>query len=358
MWKSGLIASVLVMMAGACHAAESVPDLEKRFRADTTPILMSYDITYRFLGMELGFLGRMELVTSTGKWKHRVSGEEIPAAFIDVRVRSKDCLAGEGGRSRINDRMVAVLELPSMNALVFAKETDERLNPIFGRTSLSRAVSCYDTQSGSLDYYRNNFVTGNLSTNLTAPEAIFDLSRRVGVVMGFLEARYLQGESATVTPDAGKIAVNLDGQVVKVALVTEPAKSPACFDKRRFSTLHIETAMDRNAPVRAREFHAWGMLFRDLAAEIGDDSLKQAAEKAPINALVPLVMDYELALGSVRVVMKSSIVGDSSGRATAISESPEPVHEEHPATRDGLSANLGHEGAEINLAAKEPHQQL
>jgi hypothetical protein len=353
-----LIGAGVVMLAGAVFGAESMAEMEKRFHPETAPIRMTYDITYRFLGMELGFLGRMELVASTGKWKERVSGNEIPVAFIDVRVRSKDCLKGEGGRSRINDRMVAVLEIPSMNALIFAKEADERLNPVFGRSSVVRTVSCYDTQSGTLDYVGLNLATGNLSTNLSAPEAIFELSRKIGGVMSFLAARYTQDGTVKLPPDAGKIAVNLDGQVVKVALLTNPAKSPVCLDHRRFPSLHVATAMERGSTVRAREFHAWGVLFSDLAKAVGDDGLKQAVVTAPINALVPLVMDYELALGSVRVVMKGSAVGEASPVSSSVVESPEPVDEKHAAADNRLSAHLGHEGGPLQAAAKEPHQRL
>ncbi len=354
----GLIGLAMVTMAGGVLGAESVAEMEKRFTADAAPIRMTYDITYRFLGLELGFLGRMEMVTSTGKWRHRINDTEVPAAFIDVRVRSKDCLSGAGGRTRINDRIVAVLELPSMNALVFAKETDERLRPVFGRTSVSHAISSYDTQSGNLQYFRNNFITGNVSTNLTAPEAIYELSRKIGGIMSFLAASYLQDPSAVLQADAGKIAVNLDGQVVKLELLTKPAKSPVCLDRQRLKSLQIETAMERGAPVRAREFHAWGMLFKDLAVVVGDDGLKQAAATAPVNAVVPLVMDYELALGSVRVVMKSSEVGERSSVLSAVPEGPEPVGEKHPATSDRLSANFGQEGAGSQPVAQEPHRQL
>jgi hypothetical protein len=348
----------LVMGVGTVHGAESVAEMEKRFTAGTTPIHMTYDITYRCLGMELGFLGRMEMVTSTGKWKHRVTGAEVEAAFIDVRVRSKDCLKGEGGRTRINDRIVAVLELPSMNALVFVKETDERLRPVFGRTSVSHAVSSYDTQAGHLEYVRNNLITGDVSTNLTAPEAIYELSRKIGGIMSFLAARYSQEVATGVPSDAGKIAVNMDGQVVKLELLTQLTKSPVCLDRRRLTSLQIETVMERGAPVRAREFHAWGMLFKDLAVVIGDDGLTQAAATAPVNAVVPLVMDYELALGSVRVVMKSSGVGERSPVLSSIPEGPESVGEKDAATRDRLSANFGQDGAGAKPVAQEPHRQL
>ncbi len=357
-WMVGLIGFGVVLLAGVVSGVESIEEMEKRFHRETAPIRMSYDITYRFLGMELGFLGRMELVASTGKWKQRVSGNEIPVALIDVRVQSKDCLRGEGGRSRINDRMVAVLEIPSMNALVFAKEADERLNPMFGRSSTVRTVSCYDTQSGTLDYVGLNLVTGSLSTNLSSPEAIFQLSRKIGGIMTFLKARYEEDESAMVSADAGKIAVNLNGQVVKLMLLTNPAKSPVCLNRRRFESLHVATAMERGSVARAREFHAWGVPFSYLATAVGDDGLKQAAVTAPINALVPLVMDYELALGSVRVVMRDSTVGGVLPAATAVAEGPEPVGEEHATAHNRLGARLGHEGAPLQTAVQDPHQRL
>lgn len=355
--KVGLLVA-LCLLAARLSAMESLEDVSRRFHGTAAPVRMTYDITYRFLGMELGFLGRMEMISTIGTWKHSRSGTDVPAVFVDIRVRSKDHLRGAGGRTRINDRMVAVLELPDMNAMLFAKEMDEQLNPVFGRTAISRAVSCYDAQGGKMVYCKRDLVTGQVSTNLTAPEALYRLTRQVGDILTFLEWHYRGEPQEKIPADAGTIAVNLDGRVVRIRLVAERGRSPSCLDRNRFDSLYIRTVMEKGAPVRSRDFQAWGMPFSELAGKVGDPALEAAARQAPVDALVPLVMDYELALGAVRVVLVESVVREAESASRPGSEGPESMGQEDATAGDGFRGQLGRKGREAKLVVEEPDERL
>lgn len=355
--KLGLLVA-LCLLAARLSAMESLEDVSRRFRGTATPVRMTYDITYRFLGMELGYLGRMDLISTIGTWKHSRTGTDVPAVFVDIRVRSKDHLRGAGGRTRINDRMVAVLELPDMNAMLFAKEMDEQLNPVFGRTSVSRAVSCYDAQGGTMEYCKRDLITGVVSTNLTAPEALYRLTRQVGDILTFLELHYRGEPQERIPADAGTIAVNLDGRVVRIRLVAERGRSPSCMDCYRFDSLYIRTVMEKGAPVRSRDFQAWGMPFSELAGKVGDPALEAAARQAPVDALVPLVMDYELALGAVRVVLVESVARESAVASLPDGKGPEPVSQENAAAGNGFRGQLGSKGRDSEPVVEEPDKRL
>ncbi len=359
MMRRRLVFVILLFVASVrVYGAESLAELARRFHGQCLPVKMTYDIRYRFLGMDLGQLGRMELVSTIGQWDHRVTGAAVPAVFLEIRVRSMDSLRGAGGRTRINDRMVAVLDLPGMNALVFAKELDQELNPVFGRSSTSRAVSCYDTQGGAMEYCKRDLRTGVVSTNLTAPEAMFALSRKVGGILSFLDDSY-RGTAVNRGISGGDaVAVNLEGRVVSIRLVTEPARSPSCLDRRRFEALHIRAVPEGGAAVRARDFQAWGLPFSELARVTGDNALREAARQAPVDAIVPLVMDYELALGSVRVVLAGSGVESLPDSLAAAPEGPETMGQEDPAAGDGLGAQFGQHRAKAEPVVEEPQQSL
>ncbi len=347
----------VILLAVRLQAMESLDDVSSRFQGQAAPVRMTYDITYRFLGMELGYLGRMELVSTMGTWKHGRTGKEVPAVLVDIRVRSKDHLRGEGGRTRINDRMVAVLDVPGMNALVFAKEIDQQLNPVFGRSSVSRAVSFYDAQGGFMEYRKRDLLTGTVSTNLTAPEALYRLSQQVGTILSFLDLKY-RGESTGKLPaDAGTIAVNMEGRVVRIRLDAQAGCSPICLRRNRFRALYIRTELEKGGGVRVRDFQAWGIPFSTLAGEVGDPALTEASRAAPVDALVPLVMDYELALGAVRVVLEESEIEAVAGSAAG-GKGPDAVGQEDTAAGDGFRGHLGRQGSETKPVMEEPHQNL
>ena len=330
---------MLAVMEGLCRGgggALAVPAapfaaLESRFTPLETPVCMEYDVGYRLMWFELARVGKVDATTTIGRWRHRVTGTEIPALLVDMRVDSPDSgKAGHRNRVSIHDRIVAVLTVPDLQALVFSKYTDEYLNPLLSRATEVRAKSLYDTQSGVLDYEDQNLRTGVVSTNLSNREALFELSRKVKPVMEFLVAQYRHPTPDAATSEKGRIVANIDGKVVALRILTKRDKSPACLAHQRPDATRIETVAERGSKVKPREFHAWGMGFDTLAADQKDDGLINAARTAPVPTVVPLVMEYELGLGSVRATMTAIRSGTKplAGRTLVVSKSPKPVAQE------------------------------
>lgn len=304
---------LLAMIVAGAWAAQGGPVEESdavvegiltRFTPREMPVVMEYDVGYRFLNIELSHVGRIESTTTMGLWKHRVSGQECPALLVDVRVDSPDGgRTGRRNRVSIHDRMVAVLSLPDMQALIFSKQTDEFLNPLIGRTKVTQCISVYDVQSGRVEYEQRDFMRGVVSTNLANPEALMEVSRRIRPVLEHLVERCRAGGSDDGSAEKARIGVNMDGRVVALRFRTEAERSPGCFGRQRLPTVRVDTVADRDSAVKPRDFHAWSMGFAELARQLGDPALERAAREAPVQSVVPLVIDYELGLGSVRSSM-------------------------------------------------------
>ena len=313
---AGMVMLVLFAFASFPAMAEGKPlaTLDERFTALETPVCMEYEVGYRLMNIELRRIGNIVATTTIGRWRHRITGQDVPALFLDMKVDSPDSgKPGDRGRISIHDRIVAVLTVPDLQALVFAKYTDEYLNPIIGHTVTALSWSMYDTQSGQLEYESCELKTGVVSTNLVNREELLKLSRRIRPVMEFLVGQYKAPSQDQAVLDKGRIVANMDGNVVALRILTKREKSPSCLERPRMESMCIKTVAERGSSVRPRDFRAWSMTFVKMAEMLKDAELAKAAKTAPVETIVPMAVDYELGLGSVRCTMTSIHVGKTPG---------------------------------------------
>ena len=318
-------------LKGKAEDSRPLSEFDARFTPQEAPVCMNYDVGYRLCNIELRRVGKVAASTTLGRWHHRITGKDIPALFLDIRVDSPDTVAsGRRNRISIHDRIIAVMTVPDMQSLLFAKYTDEVLRPII-RASEVRAVSIYDTQAGRLDFVHRDLLKGTMSTTLTNSEALLELSRKIQPIMGFLVAQYNSPTADADTSDQGRIVVNLDGKIASLRMLTRRERSPGCLLRQRPMTMHIKTVSEKGSSARPRLFQAWSMTFKTLATTLNDESLVESARHAPAETVVPLVMDYELGLGSVHIVMTSLYLGKSCDETSPLSRSaecPKPVAQE------------------------------
>lgn len=326
-----LLVMGLALASLALRAAElPLAQVDSRFTPRETPVCMEYDVGYRLCNIDLKRVAAVRATTTIGLWRHRVTGESVPAIFLDMRVDSPD--GGRGGRRNrisIHDRIVAVMTVPGMQALLFAKYTDESLRPLI-HASESLGESIYDTQSGQLDFTHREILTGLVSTNLQNREALLELSRRIHPVMQFLVDQYRQPTADAATSEHARIVANLDGKAAALRILTSRERSPGCLARQRLDCLYLRTVAEKGSSVKPRDFHAWTLTFEALAKVLNDARLVESAHSAPVETVVPVVMDYELALGSVRVTMKSIHLGAAdaaAGGSVLLPERPEAVRE-------------------------------
>jgi|GEM_PF-1463883 len=312
--------------AGAEPAVVPLSEFDARFRPVDQPVVMEYDLGYRFLHIELRRIGKIVATTTIGKWQHRVKGVEVPALLLDVRADSPDSgKKGERPRVSIHNRILAVVTVPELEVLLFANYSDEYLNPLIGRARENLSYAVYSTEAGRVDYACHHLQSGVVTTNLANPELLMELSRRVRPVLNFLvrQCEKKDGEAGPDEPE--RVMVNLDGRVEALRLLTHQERSPACLGRRKFDALHMSTATERGSKARPRNFHAWCMPVETLAGQLNDAALLTVARTAPVRTVVPLMLIYELGVGSVRATM----TGIHVGREGAASGVARPV--ENPA---------------------------
>lgn len=304
----------LLFCLTAAVSAENEPDrlsgIERRFIAREEPVMMEYEVGYRFFSIEWMNIGRVLVETTIGEWPHAGRGTHVPAVMMNVRVDSPDSgKPGERRRVSIHDHLIAILTVPDLEALLFARCADQHLNPLIGRLRTVSQFSLYDLQSGSVAFYQTNLLTGECATNLLDPAGLLELSRQVGPLMRSFVEQCPSYASASLTSDAARISVNMDGRVVPILLKTRTGRSPAFLERERRDVLQLSTAPEPGSAFKPRDFTAWTLRFKALAQDRNDASLQSAAGRAPMESIVPLVFDYELALGSVRATMTSIRTG-------------------------------------------------
>ena len=320
----GVVAAmVLAGVAGAAgqpvdlHRQRDLCYLESRFHATEAPIVFEYEVAYRFLNMEISRLGTLALCTTVGTWAGEPAAtSNTPVVFMDVRFDSRDGRqAGSRSRISIHDRIVAVITVPGMDALLFAKDTDEYLNPLLGRTRVLRSVSCYDVESGMLDFWHYDLPTDSVSTNLSDPQAIIDLSRKLRPILEFLMEQSHGAGKETLSPESLNISVNASGHVVPLRLKTVRERSPGCLGRVRLDALRVEAVPARRTDERIYRFRSWAVPFVDLADYLNDEPLKAVSRSAFVKAVVPVSAEYELALGAIRMTLVSARQGTAQGGA-------------------------------------------
>ncbi len=326
-------------------AAVPLSEFDARFRPVDQPVVMEYDLGYRFLHIELRRIGKIVATTTIGKWQHRVKGVEVPALLLDVRADSPDSgKKGERPRVSIHNRILAVVTVPELEVLLFANYSDEYLNPLIGRARENLSYAVYSTEAGRVDYACHHLQSGVVTTNLANPELLMELSRRVRPVLNFLIRQCEKKDGAAGPDEPERVMVNLDGRVEALRLLTHQERSPACLGRRKFDALHMSTATERGSKARPRNFHAWCMPVETLAEQLNDAALLTVARTAPVRTVVPLLLIYELGLGSVRATMTAMHVG----RDGAASGAP-PVAEGHAAP--GATNAVKSNGAAVSAAA-------
>ena len=309
--KTSAIVSMLLMSAGGVMAEPAAPHdwqdlsgLEKQFRATQQPLVFDYTVAYRFLHVEFSRLGNLVMKTTIGEWTASATSRPIPAVFIDLQFDSKDARGiAQRPRVSIHDRIVAVLAAPTMEALLFAKDTDEYLNPLLGRSRILRSVSCYDVQSGSLDYWQHNMTAGTVVTNVSDPQAIVEMSRKVRPILDFLMDQSHGNGAETLAPEALTLNVNTSGKVVPLRLRTVRDRAPGCLGGLRLTGLCVDAIPARKTDERLYRFHSWAVPFQELADRLKDAALQKASNEAFVKAVVPVVAEYEMVLGAIRMTL-------------------------------------------------------
>jgi hypothetical protein len=164
----GLLCAGL-LFTGAARAetpgAERMDALRAQFRPTGPTLVLTYDLVYRLLGLTLARIASARVETTEGVWSNRVTGLEVPVYLVEGRL---DTFEGEGERSgarvSMHDRLLLALTADAEETLVHARLADQRIAPFLGRARENRHAEVYDLQSGQLEFFHEDYVTGRTVT--------------------------------------------------------------------------------------------------------------------------------------------------------------------------------------------------
>jgi hypothetical protein len=303
---------LVVLWLAACGSARAADPsaldaLLARFQPEGPTVLLQHRLGYRFLNMELKYLGDSRLRVSAGQWQNRATGKAEPAALLELAVDSRD--AGKAGARRrvsVHNRIVALVRLPDLELLVYGKYAEEYFHPVFGRETRIHELCLYSFESGSLDYDWTDYLSGTTCTNLAAggPDLV-EQSRQIRPLMDLLLDVYGGKRAPIRRNDQVSVRFNVGGRAVPLAVAARKGRSPGCFKGPAVSALHLEVGPARDRTAKANRFDAWLVPFAEAVAGRDDSALAMAAKEAVVRSMVPLTVDYDLPVGTLRASLES-----------------------------------------------------
>jgi len=146
----GILGLNLLPAAGAGQA-DAVARLRGRFRSDGPAVSASCNLAYRFLFLNIKRLARATVEATQGRWQDHQTGAWLPAVLLEFRLDSLDKREEvRRGQISLHNRMISILKAPGLETLVYAKEADEFVNPLFNAKSRARYLEVYNFESGDL----------------------------------------------------------------------------------------------------------------------------------------------------------------------------------------------------------------
>lgn len=324
-----------VLGSGALFAAEPsldsiLQEIDRRFTPAKPTVVMTYDVQYRFLALNLMKVARATIEATEGRWDAGTGAEGAACCVIRVLLQS-DPEARDGqrdGRVFLDDQIVSVVTMPDLDTLYYLKRTDERLRPLIGSRKNVRNFHAYDLSGGGLRFFACDELAGTTTTNLAGATDMAAQGREVSRVLALLSDVY-HGRSEPIRPDSDfRIFVNCDGRAIPFA--ARSAREAVTATGGRYEALRVEVMPAREAPrgVQARDFTVWATAFAEVADRTEDEDLRRVAAETPAWGMTPLLSDYGLPLGSIRcslVSIRSRTTPQPASAGTSVADArPEP----------------------------------
>jgi hypothetical protein len=302
---AALFCAALVSRVTAGEASDDVvARILARFTPEKPTMELSYNIAYRFLCLHLKTLGTGSIDGTEGSWL-RPSGERVHAVMLTIAMDSLDDReSADRGRVSLHDRVTIVMTMPQLETLMYLKDTDRYLNPLFRKKSVARYQQLYNLEGTNITYYHKDLLTGEVSTKLEGETDLRKQAQEVPMLLRLMSDVYY-GRHAQVRSDPDvRLYVNIRGVVTPFSVVTdyETVDESRCVGK--IKALRARTGTAPEAKVKVRGVVMWSASLRDTAARTDDLDLQRLSKEVPDWNMIPLLADYNLALGSTRFTLE------------------------------------------------------
>lgn len=295
----------------AAAAADSAPgtnrlaEIQARFRPNRPTVAFTYDVNYRFMGLELLQVATARITTTEGRWHHAVTRKWVPACVMEFAFDSMD-EAGSEDRRRLSfhNRILSVLTMPQLDTILYLKQTDEVVNPLFKSPKKALSSEMYSLESGRMDYCFEDYLTGLVRTNMTGTSDMERQGKEVSSIIKLMSTMYYGHRESFGEQRPFQIHVNVDGAVVPFDVKARSETAPLRLLGNGFPSLRVDVVPAQGVDIKARSFAMWAASFADVAKQWGEPSLLELSGNAPAWSMVPLVADYGISLGSIRCSMR------------------------------------------------------
>jgi hypothetical protein len=291
---------LMLVLCGLAHSEPEKHTIPKRFQATKQGVELTYQISYHIFGLKLLRIGDARAYSVEGIWLND-EGEPVPAFYSEVCFDTRDEPGAEDrGRISIHNKMVAVMSNPDLKTLVYFKDADEYLNPFFKGPNHEFYLDYYSIKEGGIDYYREDYTTGEKTTELENSDELLQQSNAIAATLRRMSNVYLGHEGALTHDSDFRVYFNVAGEVKPFAAESSKERFNVKPINQKMEALRVDISLAPEADGEAGDLTLWGVPFSELAATSGQSNLIQLAAETPDWSMIPLRMNYKRPVGYIR----------------------------------------------------------
>lgn len=276
------------------------PDrLRNAFHADAPGVVLVYDLSFRLLGIPLFRLGEMRIEAMTGHL-----GDDpltTPAYLFDCRM-SPPSVADP--RAVLRDRFVLLSDTATRKTMVFAQVSDESYRPLIGRTRRKLKFGLHDYRGAEPYTFSTNLITGAASASVGDRPGRERPGEAVMVLLNLFADIQAGRRPAVDTATSPRVFAHIDGEIRPFAVTTARDDPPGAYPLERMDALCAEIAAAPEAKTHRGRLVAWVLPFPEVAHAANLTLRMDPGLPSPVP-IVLLAADVELAVGTIRVTLKS-----------------------------------------------------
>ena len=317
---------------------EREAELLTHFTATDPTVVVKYSLEYRLGGIRLMRVAQSEVRTTEGLWTTPGNPTNIPVFYMEATIDTYD-QADDARRKRISihDRMVCVLTNPDADTLVYVRAADQYFNLPFSSTTSIKHLKVYNLESGSMDYYHEDYLHGVTNTILSGSTNLIQQGREVALLMKMMSAVYAKQAPHVVFTNSPKIFVDVDETVQPFVAQSRFCDSPVKIEGIRPDSLRVDVKPAPGIKIkRGGHLTIWITSLRELARGLQGEPLIRAASESPSWSIIPLMFQYDLRIGSMYGIIRDIHVAEPAENAPDgdIPLSPAAIPDEVPGNQD------------------------
>jgi len=302
------------LTSNAKNAQTYKDKIENNFIPQKPTVHLAYLITYKVWFIKLASIAKATVDSTEGIWIDENTSETNRACMVILSYYTFD-QERDGDRNRVslNDQILTVLTMPELDTILYLKDTDEYMNPLFKTPTLSKSFEVYEMMDdGSLDYFSEDFITGNISTNMDGAADLIEQGKGISSNIKLISEMYY-GKRDFVTHDSDyRVHFNVDGVVKPFSVKSTKEKAPVKLAGKNPDSIKVRAQLAKEAKGKGGAMNLWAAPFRDIAALLEDEVLIETCKGQAEWSVVPLVMDYDLKLGFIRCSINNITVNDDN----------------------------------------------